>query len=558
VIVLALATVLPSVWAELYNDDYPLLGILSGSMRDVYPSRLDIFNLFDGDPERMRRMVDLGLLPWWADPGVRHAFWRPVSALTHWVDYALWRDWPVPMHLHSLGWLGVLIGAAYATYRQFMGHTAAAGLAALLYALDRPHGFNAVEVSSRNTMLGALFGVLTVLLHDRWRRAGWRLGTVAAPGCFAVALLSVENAVAAGGYLVAHAVFLERGSWSGRFRALLPYGLVFGVWYLLYNGLGYGVTGHPDYINLVREPLRFASALVERAPVFLSAQWFGPPAESVVVLPQAALVRWVAAVISLAVLLLLLAALLKRDPVARFWGLGQALAVVPLCAGSGLHDRYLLIVGLGAMGLLAQFLWGLASQAPWCPQRPVALRAAMLMACGLVGIHAIVSPLQVLGSTISRAAMKPLADTLPADPAIRRQVLVVVNVPPGGAGLAYWFFARTVKNLPIPGQTRALTFGLPSIRIERIDASSLRVRWGGRHEVVRPPGRPLAVGQWTHLAGTDVEVTAMSHEGWPVEAIFRFDTTLEDPQFRWVEWDKSRGHFAAFQPPAIGESAIVR
>ena len=44
-------------------DDYVVLGILSASdtMRDVYPSPLDIFNFFDGRPSATRRLLDLGL-----------------------------------------------------------------------------------------------------------------------------------------------------------------------------------------------------------------------------------------------------------------------------------------------------------------------------------------------------------------------------------------------------------------------------------------------------------------------------------------------------------------
>ena len=76
-IVLGIAAVLPSVRAGFHGDDYILFGTLSGStLRDVYPSRLDIFNFMDGSPERTRRMVDLGLFPWWTFPGMRVAFWR--------------------------------------------------------------------------------------------------------------------------------------------------------------------------------------------------------------------------------------------------------------------------------------------------------------------------------------------------------------------------------------------------------------------------------------------------------------------------------------------------
>jgi hypothetical protein len=222
-VVLAIAPVLPSVWPGLHGDDHILLSILSGSApREIYPSRLDIFNFFDGSPERTRRMLDLGRLPWWTFPDVRVAFWRPLSALTHRVDDTLWRNRPALVHVHNLGWLGALIVAAFWTYRRIMGCGVAAGLAALLYALDRTHAFPATDIVGRNTLLGALFGMLTVLLHDRWRRAGWRPGAIAAPGCLALALLSAENAAASADYVIAHALFLDRGGWA-RLHALRPH-----------------------------------------------------------------------------------------------------------------------------------------------------------------------------------------------------------------------------------------------------------------------------------------------------------------------------------------------
>src|SRR5919198_3083076 len=205
---LTVALLIGSIWAGLLLDDYVLLAILSGSdpVSHLYPSRLDIFNFFDGTPERMSRMLDLGLLPWWSFPGTRLAFWRPVSALTHWLDYAAWRQHPALMHVQSLAWFGGLVAAVGLMYRQLMGAGCAVGIATLLYVVDRVHAPALTIVAGRNAILGALFGTLTLLFHDRWRRSGWRAGSLVAPACLALALLSAEKALATGAYLAAHAV----------------------------------------------------------------------------------------------------------------------------------------------------------------------------------------------------------------------------------------------------------------------------------------------------------------------------------------------------------------
>jgi hypothetical protein len=560
---LAVALVLPSARIGLCCDDFVLLGILSGSspLRDVYPSRLDIFNFFDGSPERMRRLLDLGLLPWWTFPGVREAFWRPVTALTHWLDYAAWRDLPVLMHVQSVFWFSALVVTAALTYRRLMGRGSASALAALLYAVDDGHAASIMFVSGRNTMLGALFGTLTLLVHDRWRRAGWRGGAVMAPACLGLALLSSEGAVATVAYLFAHAVFLDRGGWRRGLPALLPHGAVVAAWHLLYTGLGYGVLGAaPVYLNPLREPLQFARALATKGPIFLLAQWIGPPSETFPHLPPgAAAARWLGALLVMSVLGVLLAPLLKRDRVARFWSLGQVLAVVPFCAANP-HDRYLFFVGLGAMGLIGQFLCGLLGQEPWRPPGRVWRWPATALACVLGAIHLVASPLQ-LGSSVMKAedSAERASDTIPADPAMRRQLVVIAYVP-SAVAVSYSFFIRTVKGQPIPARTRVLAAEEGPISVYRADARTLRVRWEGRRErVFRARENPMTPGERVRLTGTDIEVTALTEDGWPAEATFRFDADLEDPSLRWLRWAPldGRGGFVSFRPPSVGETVVL-
>jgi len=142
--------------------------------------------------------------------------------------------------------------------------------------------------------------------------------------------------------------------------------VVVAAWQVLYTGLGYGVLGAaPGYLNPLRERLQFAGALAKNGPILLVAQWTGPPSETFPTLsPGGAALRWVGAMLILIVIGAMLAPLLRRDPVARFWALGQTLAVVPICAAVP-HDRYLFFVGLGAMGLLAQFACSLLDREYW-------------------------------------------------------------------------------------------------------------------------------------------------------------------------------------------------
>jgi hypothetical protein len=61
-----------------------------------------MFRLLDGDPERAERLLDLGLLPWSTLKGVKAAFWRPLTVLTHRLDFRRWPHSPALMHAQSV------------------------------------------------------------------------------------------------------------------------------------------------------------------------------------------------------------------------------------------------------------------------------------------------------------------------------------------------------------------------------------------------------------------------------------------------------------------------
>ena len=78
------------------------------------------------------------------------------------VDYALWPDSGVGMHLQSLAWLACLVGLTALVYRRPIAVPLVAGLAALLYALDDAHGMPVAFLANRNAVVAASFGVLSL------------------------------------------------------------------------------------------------------------------------------------------------------------------------------------------------------------------------------------------------------------------------------------------------------------------------------------------------------------------------------------------------------------
>ena len=568
VAVVGMLLTLPALRVGLIGDDYYQRAVLHGSrtMGDIVPPAWEMFSFFDGNPQRTLRWIDRGFPPWWTYLGVKAAFWRPLTVATHVLDYRLWPDCPALMHAQSIAWYGALIAVVALLYRRMLGPTWVAGLAGLLFAVDDAHAMPVGFLANRNTLLAALLGVLTLLAHDRWRQGGRGRFAALAAGLLALSLLAKEEGVATCAYLAAYALFLDRGSWWPRLRSLLPYVVVVIAWRLVWAQLGYGVQDVGLYVDPLREPGRFAAAVVERVPFLVLGQWGVPPADMAVLSDLVA--PWLYAGVywlgvgALILLVLVLIPLLRRDRTARFWALGSALALLPGCSTFP-ADRMLVFVGIGAMGLLAQLLAGVFSQTPH-PARGKLLRAGTVGLAGLaIAIHLVLAPV-ALAVRVAIPLGPPSTDRfflrMPLDAAVEQQDLIVVN-PPSLLHIAHTATDREFRGLPVPRRMHLLAGGPQATEVRRTDLHTLVVRpergWQSwRFEsLLRDDRHPMHVGERVELTGLTVEVTAVSADGRPLEAAFRFDVALEDSSLRWLCWRD--GAYEPFTPPAVGETSTL-
>jgi hypothetical protein len=537
------------------------------------------------DPSKNARLMDLGVIPWWTLETVRVAFFRPLAALTHWLDYQLWPDSAALMHAHSILWYVGVCALVTLLYRRFYGRTVVAGLAAFLFAVDARHLNSVISLSARNALLALFFGLLTLLIHDRWRREGWRVGALLAPLCLALTLLSAEAGVAAVAYLVAYALCVDRGTWRRRLVSVLPYVAVVLIWRLVYQHLGYGAWGADFYVDPGREPLRFAAAILERAPVLLFGQWVAPdPAIYATLSTWASRAFWLAAALFVVVLVWLLLPLFRRSRVARFWGLGMALALAPACTISLPSGRHLIFVGVGAVGLLAQFAEGVLKR--YGRTAPRSAHQTMSRAVGilLLVLNAIAFPILL---PCSQSYVDPFfraATDLGLLPEAGGKDVVVVSVPSPGQ-LLYVPGLRDLRGQPQPAHLRVLAPGYFAVAVTRTDERTLVVRpergyvvpvgaiarkgwdllplahhaYGYQYSggFLRSDACSVALGQRVELSGMSVEVTALTDDGQPLEARVQFAVPLEDTSLKWLWWNWEQNAYLPFEPPAVGETVEV-
>lgn len=262
---LGLCLALPSLGLGLWSDDWGqgafLRRVISGE--PTTRSWWDLYVLVPGGSAQRFS----GVLPWWSAEELRISFFRPLSAATHVVDYALWPDLPWVMHLHSGLWFGASCAAAFGVLRRLTSKEVAVG-AALLYAVSHVHASPMGWVAQRNAVISATFGLMSLSCALDFLREGRKWSLAVSGALFVVALLASEGAV-----IIAVAVVLAGTLKEGSRRRWALLATAFSVlvvgWRAVYAALGYGVRGSGTYLDPFVSPGEFLSVLPLRASELL-------------------------------------------------------------------------------------------------------------------------------------------------------------------------------------------------------------------------------------------------------------------------------------------------
>jgi hypothetical protein len=546
-------------------DDYHHKLLMMDSPLKLLDSPIDMFSFFDGDPARTTEIMDHGFFPWWTYKSIKGAFWRPLASITHWLDYILWPDNPLLMHVQSVLWYGALVAAVAFLYRRFISIAWVAGLAALLYAIDDAHGTPVGFLANRNAVMATLFGVLTILIHDKWRRENLRIGIVVGPVLLVASLLSAEAGIATCTYLFAYAVFIDRGTWRRRFAAMIPYVAVVVTWRIIWTYLGYGVENMGAYIDPLSTPLNYIAAVKDRAPFLLLGQWALPPSDiTMMIPPKFAIWIWRSGLVFLVLFIVALIPLLWRQRSTRFWATGMILSVLPICATFP-SDRLLMFVGIGAMGLVAQFIYLVFGNTEGRPRLILWHIPAIVLAGLFILIHLIIAPLvfpvRAAYPMMPRKFLDKMMITEGLDESVKNQDLIIVN-PPITFLMLQSPMMWECNNQPMPRHLRILTSSLfEPVKVYRPDAKTLVIRpaYGFYVHVLdallRNKQNPFSVGDRVELTGMTVEIREVTNDGYTTEAAFIFSVALEDPSLRWLQYKD--GAFLSFTPPAVGQKVVL-
>lgn len=546
-----------SYFAGLSVDDHFHRLILQhpGELEAIPTNGFDIFKFVPREGPERARMFEVGVLPWWTSPRFTIAFYRPVSALFHRLDYALWPDSVVTMHIQSQLWLCLLIGCALALYKKLLsGRTA--WFATILFAIDDAHGEAVGWLAGRNALIAGVFGLAAFYAHFTACRAPrTRAWCCAFLGflLYAAALGSGEIAMGALGYIVSYTLFLDRRPRTLRIVHCGAYVALTACWQLLCRTHGYGAAGTDLYIDPWATPFKFAMHAVLRVPFLLAGQLALPPADLWSFESQG--VRLGIALLGVALLALLFwqgRHAMRRDQEVRFWALGSLVSLVPACAKIP-SDRLLVFFGFGVFGYLAK-TWRMDGESPMLQR----LTRGLVFAGAALSL--ILLPVRSFGLRWIESQMASAIRELPQDEAISGQTLIIVNSPHPFLNMAIPVWLTSWRR---PRAANYLSFGLSTtdVNVRRTGTNTLRVTPQGGFfgtafdGILRQKSETIPAGFSVRQSGARLEVVRLLPDGRPAELEVTFERDLDSPHYRWVTW--RNGAFRETRPPPLFETLTV-
>ncbi|MCP4566444.1 MAG: hypothetical protein GY841_02555 [FCB group bacterium] len=561
--ILSVLLLIGTIWQGLRVDDYHHRAAIIDPDSGGYCAKGDpihLFDFMDGEPQLTNKLIEKGHAPWWTDPEVKISFFRPLSVLTHLLDYKLWPNHPEMMHAQNLLWLFALVIAVGLFYRRLFGKGAliAAGLALILFALDDAHIETVSWIAQRNALIAMFLGVLSLIAYHKNRVEGWKLGAYLSPVLFSLAILAGEAGITTMAYLIPYTIFLDSRKWSERIRPLLPFFIIILIWRIGTTMAGFSVENTDYYINPSQQPLHFILTALFRLPILITGLFtpisasfalYGPPETSMRLLLLGCMV------------IILLAAifwpLLQKDKNARFFAAATILALVPCCA-VGPSNRLLIWSSLGAMGFLSCIL--ISSFNRESIYRPTSRSLRFLwgaVSILIVIVHLLIAPvLRPILVNSSKELRQKVYVSLPNDPSLKDQSIIIVNGPLVFAA-SHLQVMQAAENLPVPKHTRILSPSFASIELNRIDDYTLILHPDGGYlkvildALVCSRYKPLPVGHRIELSDLKIEVLSITSDGRPERIACQFGVPLEDNSLRWIFWQD--GRYKSWTPLKVGQ-----
>ena len=189
-------------------------------------------------------------------------------------------------------------------------------------------------VANRGFIIALCLGLLSFYMYYKWRSTKSAFAAILSVIFFSLSLLSNEAGVSTFAFILAYAFVLDKASLSKRFLSLLPAILIIIIWRIVYQSLGYGISGFGEaYLDPGREPLKFMYHLPAYLTAIIAGQLSSLPPD----LMMAFNAQWfrnifIFYIIFAAAAMVLLLPVIWKNTLARFWFAVMVFAAIPIVA----------------------------------------------------------------------------------------------------------------------------------------------------------------------------------------------------------------------------------
>lgn len=497
---------------------------------------------------------------WWAAPGARVCFFRPLSSYTLVLDHWLFGDNALAAHLHSFAWFALTLAGVYTLARRLFGHRVAT-LSIAIYGLASFSGSTLAWVACRHAIVAAALaaGAVVVYVTGREARAHRRaaLGIVALAFC----LLAGEGALGGFAFLLAYEAVRATDAPKTRLVYVGIATIIAIVYVGLYSLLGFGAnTG--GYIDPLRAPGAFAAAVPVRLLALLADAVLGAPSDNWL-MPSARPLLFMLGLLS-ALLVFIVGKLGAggRDESEtrwlRFLFLGALLAGVP-AAASVLGGRVLMIPGIGltiAFALMLHSAWSRRSELTGI-RKAGAFCALGLFSLGLFALNPLFRVETAREFFAIQKAERELAASSLNDCRGAEHFLVL-----GTNELTVGLYARFLLAAQLAGRAfHHVAHSDGDLILTRLDERRLRVTTtrgnvvaGALFEELRRAEKPFPADQRLPLGDANILVEESSPAG---VRTFVIETAppADAPALCWLSYNGKQ--LVRAQIPAVGASAKI-
>ncbi len=525
------------------SSELEAVGLLDGiKVRDFNFFVNNQFNFFDPQLGNDIAMRNYGALPWWTKEQAMLHLWRPVSSLTHWLDYQLWPQSKRMMQSQNGVWMFASFLLVSLLFKKILPSSSVFVFALLVYGLDVSMAPVVGWIAARNSLLVICFLVLTLYFfhHSFLRPKVYGLALL----FFALALLSAEAGIVVAAYLGAYVLFFPVSTFQRKLLRVMPFLVAIILWRWFYHAHGFGAFNIGQYIDPVRSPMTFLEQALRQFPLLFIEMVTGVDAVEVITPVQYLDIVRVSGWLLFLVFLTVSLGYYKSQKQVAFWFFSAIFSLLPGLMTYSSDPRVVIYAHIAFSALIALIVVDVWQKYVLSPG--IVTRLSLLVVSPFVLLHIFVQFVAILlmnYAVLMTNLLKPeaqYAELYGFEKLVKSNDHVVLFNHRDVFRLMYYPYIAKLENFPLPKTLRQMNTAQTAIRVKKLSEVNYAIMSEGGF--IFHPNDIKSLGelqqQQSAFAGHTIKYSTFFHDG-----NYNFsagqEKTLPEMDIRITEVDKN-------------------